>query len=239
MCPSEIVAGPLGEGRVASTASGGTALTTTATFIRLPRVTSHIILTPRNFSTAVVARFHLNPWLTVLKSTDSVVTAPTSYSNTAQDLSASAGGVVLSALPTLANGGLVLVGANLPFRGVNVVVSDLNAVVSTLAVTYRKTDDTWADITPTDGTKTGGNTTFGQNGNVTWTVPTDWQMERLADICFGTCTAADGTGTVPATLLSTLRLGVKRYTRKSTIYRRIENSERSVESREEKRRRGG
>src|SRR3990167_10885656 len=102
---TEIISGiQFGEERVASTAGGGTALTTTAAFIRLPRITKYIGMVPRNFATAVVAKYHLNPWLTILKTADALATAPTDYSNAGQDLSAAAAGVVLSSLDTLANG---------------------------------------------------------------------------------------------------------------------------------------
>lgn len=175
----EIVEGSFGEERIASTAAGGTALTTTATLIRLPRKTAHITLTPRNFSTAVVAQYHLNPWLVILKTTDNMATAPTDYSDEGQDLSASAAGVVLSSLDTLANGDFLLVGAAEPYRGVLVDVNGTHAGdASTLTVNYRKNDDTWADTSATDGTSAASKT-MAQDGNVTWTVPTDWKMEKL------------------------------------------------------------
>jgi len=170
-----------GEERVASTAGGGTALTTTAAFIRLPRITKAISIVPRNFATAVVAKYHLNPWLTILKTVDALATAPTDYSNAGQDLSAAAAGVVLSSLDTLANGDFILVGSRLPFRGVRCVANAANGTGSVLTVHYRKNDDTWADTSATDGTISGG-ATFAQTGNVTWTVPTDWKVASLGSI---------------------------------------------------------
>lgn len=248
MCPQEVTAGALGEERDASTADTGTALTTTATFIRLPRVTNHIRMIPRNWSTAVLAKYHLNPWLTILKTVNALTTTPTDYSNAGQDLSAAAASVVLSDLDTLANGDFLLVGSHLPIRGVLVDVNATNAgAASTLAVKYTRgtaitamatsdsgaktiitathaysngdiafitgtrnydgswvveqvvgtttfviakpfvTDEAtgvnvhWSDITPTDGTASGGKT-FAQDGNVTWTVPTDWKSVKLSNI---------------------------------------------------------
>ena len=177
----EVIAGSLGDGRVASTAGGGTALSTTAAFIRLPRITHHIDMFPNTFSTAVVVKYHINPWLTVLKTTDAMATAPTDYSNAAQDLSAAAAGVVLSSLGALAAGDFVLVGAHQPFRGGRAVVNAANGTVSVLTVHYRKSDDTWADSSATDNTTSGG-ATFAQTGNVTWTVPTDWKAASLGSI---------------------------------------------------------
>jgi hypothetical protein len=178
----EVTAGPLGEERIASTTAGGTALSTTAALIRLPRVTNHITMVPRNFATAVVAKYHINPWLVILKTTDAMVTAPTDYSNAAQDLSAAAAGVVLSSLDTLANGDFVLVGSHLPIRGVLCDVNATNSTASVLTVHYRKSDDTWADTSATDGTINPAGTTLGADGNVTWTVPTDWKMAKLSAI---------------------------------------------------------
>ena len=201
---TEVISGGLGEGRIASTAAGGTALTTTATFIRLPLRTSTIMLTPRNFSTAVVAKFHINPWLTILKTGDNMATVPTDYSNAAQDLSAAAAGVVMSSFDTLANGDFLLVGAHIPFRGVLVDINAANAAGSNAVLTakYRKTDNTWANITATDGTIAGGKT-FGTDGNVTWTVPTDWKSTKLSDILLGAvATAANGTGTMTGARIS-------------------------------------
>ena len=45
------------------------------------------------------------------------------------------------------------------------------AAVGTLS--YRKDDNTWADTTETDGTITGGDTTLGQSGSMTWSQPSD------------------------------------------------------------------
>ena len=179
----EVYAGAVGEFRTASTAGGGTALTTTATYIAVPDGTHHIFLTPRNFATAVVAKVAFNPYLHVLKSTDAGVTF-TDYSKYAQDGSASTD-VDLDSLDTLLNGDFILVGAELPFRGVYVDVDDThpNGTASTLSVFYWKDDtvDAWADASATDGTDSGG-ATIATDGLVYWTVPTDWIRAKLCDI---------------------------------------------------------
>ena len=55
--------------------------------------------------------------------------------------------------------------------------ASVNGTDNTMAVTYRKNDDTWTDITPTDNTDTGAS--LAQDGTVTWTAPTDWKRAVL------------------------------------------------------------
>lgn len=169
----------LGEARAASTASGGTALTSSAARIVLPLGTKMVMLTPRNFATAVVVKFNFNPWLVILKTTDGNATF-TDYSTEAQDGSTSTS-VTLSSLDTLANGDALYVGSHLPFSGVNVDIDAANGTASVLTVDYRKNDDTWADTSATDGTDSGG-ATMATDGSVTWTVPSDWTTARLQDL---------------------------------------------------------
>ena len=71
--------------RAASTASGGTALTTTANFTSFPRGTNFVRMVPRNVVTAVVVRYALNPWLVVFKTADDLITVGTDYSDEAND----------------------------------------------------------------------------------------------------------------------------------------------------------
>lgn len=179
---TETLPGSLGEARASSTASGGTALTTTATLIPVLDGTVHLTLIPRNFSTAVVVRWAKNPYLLVVKTTDEFVTG-TDYSAAAQDGSTDTD-VVLSSLGTAAQGDYLMVGSHLPFRGVRIDVDAANANASVLTVKYRKSDDTWADITATDGTASGG-ATMAQDGNVTWTMPTDWKPVTLREAVSG------------------------------------------------------
>lgn len=179
---TEILAGPLGEIRAASTAGGGTALTTTAGFIQIPTGVRHLMITPRNFSTGVVAQIALNPYLVVIKTADALATAPTDYSENAQDGSA-ATDVTLSSLDTAANLDFLYVGSHLPFRGVVCDIDAANGTASVLTVKYWQdaAPDAWTDITATDGTTSGG-ATFAVDGNVTWTVPTDWLKASLLTI---------------------------------------------------------
>lgn len=177
---TEVLAAAVGELRAASTADGGTALTTTATYILLPQLAYHIFITPRNFSTAVVAKWLLNPWLAVLKTIDAMATAPTDYSSAAQDADATTD-VVLSSLDTLANGDFLLIGSHLPFRGCYLDVDAPNgAAASTLAVAYWN-GSAWVSISATDGTSD-ATRPFAVDGLVYWTVPTDWTKAKLTDL---------------------------------------------------------
>ena len=187
---TETLAGPLGEIRAASTASGGTALTSTAARIVLPLGTKWLTLIPHSFSGALVARFNFNPWLTILKTTDLLATQAniTDYSTNAQDGSTSTD-VTLSGLDTLANTDAVYVGSHLPFGGIEVDVDATNSTASVLTGTYWD-GSAWTDISLTDGTTTGG-ATFGQDGNITWTVPAAWATTSLNA---AVPTAADGVG---------------------------------------------
>ena len=168
---TEIYSGPLGEVRTISTAGGGTALTTTAAYIHIIPGTNWLALTARNFSTAVVAKFALNPFLIVIKTTDALVAVGnlTDYSNEAQDGLASTD-VTLSSLTA---GAFVYIGSHVPFRGVTIDVDAANSTASTdLTVKYWN-GSAWASISATDNTVSGG-ISLAQDGTVTWTVPSTW-----------------------------------------------------------------
>lgn len=179
-------AGPLGEVRAASTAGGGTALTTTAAVVHLPNGVNWLSLTPRNFSTAVVVRFALTPYLIVFKTQDNLATL-TDYSSAAQDADTGTS-VVLSSLGAAADGDYMYVGSHLPFRGVTIDVDAANSTNNTLTVKYWKSDSSWADISATDNTDTGAS--LAQDGTVVWTIPTDWLKASLVTIA----TPAPATG---------------------------------------------
>jgi len=176
---TEVLSGQLGETRRASTADGGTALTTTAVFIQLPTNTQHINLTPRNFVTAVVAKFLLNPWLIVLKTTDGMTGKPTDYSKAAQDGSTSTS-VDVGSLGIVTSGDFLLVGSHIPFRGVSIDVDAANTVgTATTTVSYWN-GASWLTTSATDATNS--TMTFAVDGTVTWTVPTGWHAARLIDL---------------------------------------------------------
>ena len=126
----------------------------------------------------MVVQYLLNPYLIVLKTADDLQTI-TDYSESAQDGSA-ATDVTLSSLGTAAQGDYLYVGAYHPFRGVSVDVDAANANASVLTVNYWN-GSAWTDITATDGTISGG-ASMGQDGDVTWTVPTAWAAASLTTI---------------------------------------------------------
>jgi hypothetical protein len=171
------LAAPLGELRAASTAAGGTALTTTAQVIPFPAGTAYATVEGRNYTTAVVSKVALVPWLTILKTADLLATA-TDYSSEAQDADA-ATDVTLSSLDTFANGDAVYIGSHLPFRGVLCDVDAANGTASVLSADYWD-GNSWEALTVTDGTASGG-ATFAVDGAITWTMPTDWATTPLAD----------------------------------------------------------
>lgn len=170
--------GPLGEIRSATTAGGGTALSTTAVAIPIPDGTRTVQYIPRNYATAVVLKLARNPYLLVYKTTDLLATI-TDYSSAAQDGNA-ATDVVLSSLDTLANGDALWIGGHLPFRGIQVDVDAANATASVLAGHYWDGNSLEA-LTVTDGSDSGG-ATFAIDGAITWTMPTDWTRGKLATV---------------------------------------------------------
>lgn len=170
--PSDSFPGPLSEARAASSAGGGTALTTSPAIVGFLNGTSHVAIVTRNYATGVVCQFALNPTLSIFKTADGFQSV-TPYTVAGQKNPAVASSINLSSLDTLANGNALLIGAYVPFRGIAVVMSgSVNAVVSSLTVQYW--NGAWTAVSGlTDGTASGG-ATFAQAGNITWTVPSDW-----------------------------------------------------------------
>lgn len=187
---TEVFTRSVGMLRGLGTAGGGLALDTAVSahteVPAFPPGTNFIVLQPRNFSTAVVAQFALNPWLHVLRRVD---TTWTDVAQNAQDASTGTT-LTLSSQDTAANSNFYYIGSHDQFRGVAVDVQLTNSTASVLTVKYWKNDSTWADITATDGTASGG-ATFAQDGFVTWTVPTDWQTASL--VTAGDISAANAT----------------------------------------------
>lgn len=165
--------------RAASTADGGTALTV-STIASVPFLagTNHVWIEGRNYSTAVVVKYGLIPYLLVYKTADSLATI-TDYSSEAQDGSTGTD-VTLSSLDTLANGDALWIGSAHPFRGLVADVDAANGTASVLTGTYWN-GSALANISLTDGTTSGG-ATFAVDGQITWTVPTDWVAASLRTI---------------------------------------------------------
>lgn len=171
----------LGELRSIHGSAGGLSLTTTLQTVGIPKGAQGLILEPRNFSTAVVARIALNPYLLVYKTTDALATVTnlTDYSDAAQDNDATTD-VVLSSLDTNANNDALWIGSHLPFRGLSVDVDAANGTASVLSGTYWN-GSALANISLTDNTASGG-ATFAQDGTITWSVPTAWSPASLVTV---------------------------------------------------------
>lgn len=188
MSALQIIAGPLGEikaatvdGRSSAYTSAGHPLTAAATgikHIQLPIGTRYCRLIPRNFSTAVSIRWAIDPYLLILKTVDNFATAPTDASETLQDADNSTT-LALNSLDVKANGDMLLIGSHIPFAGVSVNVVNTNSA-GTAAMGVEYWNGAWGSITPTDGTFS--TRTLAQDGNVTWTVPTDWVAASLRTI---------------------------------------------------------
>ena len=178
--PTEILGANLGHQRSAGAASG-VSLSTTAAFTPFHRGTEHIDLIPRNFATAVVARYALCPYLVILKadSSDDLAGRIEDYSAIAQDGSTGTE-VAVGGGGGLAAGRNFYIGSAIPFRGVHVDIDTANASNSA-AVTVYYWAGSWVDVSATDATRT-SHAFDTDNKTVTWTVPSAWQSTSLVKI---------------------------------------------------------
>lgn len=179
--------GPFGEIKCATLATGApltvSATTNVNAYTAFYPGTQFVELVGRAYSTAVVIQYAFNPWLTVLKTTDSFAAAAntTDYSANAQDNDASTD-VTLSSLATT---GQLWVGADLPFRGVFADVDGSananNTAAATCSVFYYN-GSTMAAVSGLADSTSSGSAVFAQDGAISWTVPTDWTRGKLVDI---------------------------------------------------------
>ena len=182
---TEVIASSVGELRSLTTAGGGTSLAVVSsgvgTLIPFPEGIKFITVTPRIFATAVVAQFAFSPYLRVVKRAGTFTAANLSDASSAVQDADTGTSLSLNSFDAVGNNNFIYIGSHVPFRGARVTIGNTNAGSATvLTVKYWKSDSTWADITATDGTTTGGKS-FAQSGNVTWTVPTDWITTKLID----------------------------------------------------------
>ena len=181
------------EVRAASTAAGGTALTSTAGLISLPFGSDWMSLTARNFSsTCKVVQFVLNQYLTIVTTTNLLtgtsviggagITAAVNCDISKEMQDGDDTDFAIDSIPTLTNGGAIYVGSPLPFRGVAVDIgSEANDTTSALTVKYWS--GAWTDTSATDGTVSGGSGKSMQiDGNVYWAVQSTWEKESLSVI---------------------------------------------------------
>lgn len=158
-----------GNGRLLSTAGGGTALTITRTFINIPADIMNVECSVRSLTTAIVAKIAFNPLLNIFRTTDGFATAPTNETGAYST-------ITLNSMPTLANGGAIYIGTAEPISGLNITVGNTNSGGGTMGLFYWN-GTAWTDTSVTDGT-----TNLSASGNATFTVPTAWVPGQLSNI---------------------------------------------------------
>jgi len=168
--------------------------TTLASLGLLPQVHQLILYNP-----AADFRLHLNPALVGVQYYDASASSGSRFvddgsaNSLVQDLSDRASG---TGTGTVMDSGTTSDFLYFCFSdvvsGLRVTMKAANGTVSTLTGEYRKNDDTWASLSVTDGTRTGGNTTLGQTGSITWTEVTDWKATSLSELLTNTGGTPDG-----------------------------------------------
>ncbi len=183
---AQVIPALLSELRAASTASGGTALTTTATgasaplalgLVSIPFGADYMSITARNFAGCAVVRVSLNPYLSIFATWDAGAST-VDISDEMQDGDTT--DYSFASFPATGTG-YIYVGAEVPFRGVSVEIgSTANDALATLAVKYWEGSG-WVDSGDADSTKSGSDS-FKVDGSVTWAVPAAWTSASLAAI---------------------------------------------------------
>ena len=189
--PTEILGANLGHQRRTGAASG-VACTTTAAFTPFIKGTEHINLEPRNFaSSAAIIKFAFCPYLVILKadSADGLGGHLEDNSDVAQDGSTDTS-VTLSAF---ASGRALYVGSAIPFRGAHIDVDGANSTGSTVITVSYWNGAEWVDSSDTDGTISGG-VSLAQDGAITWTVPSAWQLSTLDKLAAAAGESLDSSG---------------------------------------------
>ncbi len=175
-----------------ASAEKGTSLSTTLALISLPFGSDWIGITARDFVSCAVAEFALNPYLTIVTTTNLLtgtsvtggagITAAVNCDISKEMQDGDATNFAIDSIPTASNGGYIYVGSPLPFRGVAVDVgTDVNDTASVLTVNYW--NGAWTDTSATDGTiDSGSGKSMQIDGSVTWTVQSTWEKASLIEI---------------------------------------------------------
>ena len=188
--PTEILGANLGHQRRTGAASG-VAGTTTAAFTPFIKGTEHINLEPRNFgSSAAIIKFAFSPYLVILKadSADGLGGHLEDNSDVAQDGSTDTS-VTLSAF---ASGRALYVGSAIPFRGAHIDVDGANSTGSTVITVSYWNGAEWVDTGDSDGTSS--SVSLDQDGAITWTVPSAWQLSTLDKLASAAGESLDSSG---------------------------------------------
>jgi len=152
------------------------ALSTTLASLGMPRNAYQALL----YNPSADFRMHLNPAILAVVFYDVSNSAGARYERSSgsgvsltQDLTdrdtATGTGTAMDAMAT---GDFLYVVTSDVVGGFRGVIGSANAELATIAASYRKNDDTWAALTETDGTSSGG-ASLAQTGSITWTAPTD------------------------------------------------------------------
>lgn len=125
-------------------------------------------------------RLHLNPRINDVRFYDASATAGSRWKSevvnlTDRDTATGTG----SDMNSMTTSDFLYMCFEEPVGGVRATIGNANANAATMTATYRKNDDTWASLTITDGTASGG-APLAVTGNITWTTPTDWKRTSLA-----------------------------------------------------------
>lgn len=148
---------------------------TTATYLALPPRARDVTLTPRNFSGATVMQVSLCPWVAALKVESGSVT----QDGTNAQLDDTGGDFDMANTGTGAQGYYVYLGSHIKFGGAYITFDSVNNNASVLSVSYYDDGGGWGAISGlVDGTDDAG-ASFGQDGDVTWTAPSDWMKTSL------------------------------------------------------------
>ena len=188
--PTEIIGANLGHQRRTGAASG-VACTTTAAFTPFIKGTEHINLEPRNFaSSAAIIKFAFCPYLVILKadSADGLGGHLEDNSDVAQDGSTDTS-VDLS---SFASGRALYVGSAIPFRGAHIDVDATNSTGSTVITVSYWNGAEWVDTGDSDGTSS--SVSLDQDGAITWTVPSAWQLSTLDKLASAAGESLDSSG---------------------------------------------
>ena len=125
---------------------------------------------------ATAFRLHLNPKIRMILFYDiSALAYVNLLINLTDRASATGSGTTLDAMQTT---DILYVGCEAQFGGLRVdMTASVNANASVMDAEYWN-GTTWADLTETDGTASGGKM-FAQSGAITWTMPTDWALTSV------------------------------------------------------------
>ena len=177
------------DSRVASTAGGGTAITSSKGIINLPFGSDSLHLLGRTYASAAeVIQFLLCPRLTIIFTNDRLVGDDFSdHSDEFQDGDAT--NISFAGWDTLASGSALYVGSEVPVRGYSVVAGTTVQTEAKVLTIKFWNGNAWVDSVNNEGTKSVADC-LKVSGDETFTVPSAWKQDSLKSI--GETTRNDG-----------------------------------------------